>query len=259
METMHGISYSKPLYSAFGKTFEPEFSYENILDFFNSKGLKVPLALDYQFFYITDLNRFDNVFVSPNVKRIIGVEPEEFGELQNVHNLIHPEDREFVWEFSIRTLEFSRKYRDILQWDPYSAVFSIDFRIRSCNGNYIRVNRQTSCYNTDCHGNMLYALSLFTNIDHLKRNNFMTYAWNSYFELDSEKDDLNERVHKNIITNREIEIIRLLSQGMSAIQISKKLFISPNTVIKHRKNILHKTGAKNTAELICYAMAHGVI
>lgn len=54
------------------------------------------------------------------------------------------------------------------------------------------------------------------------------------------------------LTKREIEIIGLLMQGYSSEEIAEKLFICFETVKSHRKHILEKTGAKNTAALISY-------
>ncbi|CAN5740714.1 hypothetical protein BH11BAC3_BH11BAC3_37680 [soil metagenome] len=51
---------------------------------------------------------------------------------------------------------------------------------------------------------------------------------------------------------REIEVLGLIMQGYTNIEIGEKLFISYETVKSHRKNILEKTGAKNTAALINY-------
>lgn len=51
---------------------------------------------------------------------------------------------------------------------------------------------------------------------------------------------------------REIEILGLIMRGFTNNEISEKLFISYETVKSHRKNILEKTGAKNTAALISY-------
>jgi DNA-binding CsgD family transcriptional regulator len=51
---------------------------------------------------------------------------------------------------------------------------------------------------------------------------------------------------------REIEILGLIMQGLTNQDIADKLFISYETVKSHRKNILEKTGAKNTAALISY-------
>jgi DNA-binding NarL/FixJ family response regulator len=51
---------------------------------------------------------------------------------------------------------------------------------------------------------------------------------------------------------REIEVLGLIMQGLTNHEIAEKLFISFETVRSHRKNILEKTGAKNTAALINY-------
>jgi DNA-binding CsgD family transcriptional regulator len=51
---------------------------------------------------------------------------------------------------------------------------------------------------------------------------------------------------------REVEVLALIMQGLTNQQIAEQLFISFETVRSHRKNILEKTGAKNTAALINY-------
>jgi DNA-binding CsgD family transcriptional regulator len=51
---------------------------------------------------------------------------------------------------------------------------------------------------------------------------------------------------------REIEVLGLVMQGLTNHEIGEKLFISYETVKSHRKNILEKTGAKNTAALITF-------
>lgn len=49
---------------------------------------------------------------------------------------------------------------------------------------------------------------------------------------------------------REKEVLELVSKGLSSKQISSRLHISKSTVDSHRKNILQKTGAKSTLELL---------
>jgi DNA-binding CsgD family transcriptional regulator len=51
---------------------------------------------------------------------------------------------------------------------------------------------------------------------------------------------------------REIEVLGLIMQGLTNNEIAEKLFVSYETVKSHRKNILLKTGAKNTAALITH-------
>lgn len=51
-------------------------------------------------------------------------------------------------------------------------------------------------------------------------------------------------------TDRELDIIRALASGSHYEEISKTLFLSPNTVKYHVKNILQKTGFKSTIQLV---------
>jgi DNA-binding NarL/FixJ family response regulator len=52
------------------------------------------------------------------------------------------------------------------------------------------------------------------------------------------------------LTTREIEIVKLISEGLSSISIAEKLFISPRTVETHRSNLLKKLNVKNSIELV---------
>jgi DNA-binding NarL/FixJ family response regulator len=63
----------------------------------------------------------------------------------------------------------------------------------------------------------------------------------------------------NPLTEREIEIIRLISKELSSQEIAEKLFIAPKTVETHRHNILKKLGLKNTVGLVKYALKNGLV
>ena len=53
-----------------------------------------------------------------------------------------------------------------------------------------------------------------------------------------------------VLTRREKEVLGLIAEGMTNIEIAQKLFISVTTVDTHRKNLLAKLEAKNTASLV---------
>ncbi len=61
------------------------------------------------------------------------------------------------------------------------------------------------------------------------------------------------------ITQREKEIIQLIAEGMSNKQIADTLSISIHTVLTHRKNIMKKTNANNTAGLVLFALKNNII
>lgn len=61
------------------------------------------------------------------------------------------------------------------------------------------------------------------------------------------------------ISEREKEILTAICNGLSNQEIADELYISKRTVDKHRANILEKTGCKNTAALVVYAIKMGFI
>lgn len=61
------------------------------------------------------------------------------------------------------------------------------------------------------------------------------------------------------LTEREKEIVEYISKGLVNKEIAAKLFVSKRTVDKHRTNILQKINVHNSAELIAYAVKHGII
>lgn len=61
------------------------------------------------------------------------------------------------------------------------------------------------------------------------------------------------------LTSREKEILQLIFEGLSTTEIGERIFLSPRTVETHRSNLLNKTGAKNTAQLINFGIKNGWI
>ena len=62
-----------------------------------------------------------------------------------------------------------------------------------------------------------------------------------------------------VLTRREVEVLKLIADGLTHQEIAEKLFISSWTVDSHRKNLLLKFNAKNTAILVKTAVTSGII
>jgi two-component system, NarL family, response regulator NreC len=61
------------------------------------------------------------------------------------------------------------------------------------------------------------------------------------------------------LTSREVEVLRLICQQLTAEEIGEKLFISPKTVNGHRNSLLQKTGSRNITGLVMYAVKTGLV
>jgi DNA-binding NarL/FixJ family response regulator len=62
-----------------------------------------------------------------------------------------------------------------------------------------------------------------------------------------------------ILSDRENEIITLIAEGLTNIQIAEQLFLSNHTINTHRKNIMSKLGVKNTAGIVMYAVKTNLV
>jgi DNA-binding NarL/FixJ family response regulator len=61
------------------------------------------------------------------------------------------------------------------------------------------------------------------------------------------------------LSPRELEILNLIAEGFTNTEIADKIFTSKRTVETHRKNLIDKTGTKNTAALIKFAIINGIL
>lgn len=61
------------------------------------------------------------------------------------------------------------------------------------------------------------------------------------------------------LTPRELEVLQLICRGLSNREIAAELNVSVNTVAVHRANIMNTLGVHKTAELVVYAIQHGLV
>ena len=66
-------------------------------------------------------------------------------------------------------------------------------------------------------------------------------------------------IHPDGLTEREVDVLRLIASGKTNQEIGDELFISAHTVANHAANIFSKTGAANRAEAATYASRNGLV
>jgi len=72
-------------------------------------------------------------------------------------------------------------------------------------------------------------------------------------------NSVSENVSNIEFSMREIEVLHLIADGLTNSEMSEKLFLSKRTIEGHRQSLIEKTGSKNTAALIRYAVLNGII
>lgn len=82
-----------------------------------------------------------------------------------------------------------------------------------------------------------------------------------FLNKSSTPEEESEKANRgsNILSKRELEVLGLIAEGYTNAEIADKLFTSKRTIETHRQNILEKTNAKNTANLVKYAIQNGYI
>jgi len=86
------------------------------------------------------------------------------------------------------------------------------------------------------------------------------YFCNEVLDLLLERKSVSRQVPEpGKLTTAEIEIVRMISQGLTTKEIALQKHLSFHTIITHRKNIFRKLGISNTSELLMYAMRAGII
>ena len=171
--------------------------------------------------------------------------------------LMHPEDAPYFLRFETAIIEFYRQL-PVDKILKYKASF--DIRLRTSSNKYVRILQQLTPIQIGADDLVYRVLGVHTDVSLLKSDGKPIL---NIFGMDGEPSFFNVSVPRPVpfikprLTKRELEVLRLISQGMVTDAIAAQLCISPETVKKHRKNILSKSGSKNTAELIALAVEEG--
>jgi DNA-binding NarL/FixJ family response regulator len=87
---------------------------------------------------------------------------------------------------------------------------------------------------------------------------YLSAAASSYL-LERASRSPEEMVKESVLSEREIEVMRLVVEGKTAKEIADTLFISPRTVENYKNNILKKLDLHKTSDLIKYAIKNKIV
>lgn len=194
-------------------------------------------------------SKFDLQLAYP-LNEIFKKEPRYFFELMPLPDI------RFTIDTMRKTFDFFRA-QDPGNLKEYKLIF--EFRLSDPAGNLYRFLQQCVLLEQDREGNIWLVLILN---DLIPDRPVEMLLQRKLIHMPSGKICLfnNEKqTSGRMLSQRETEILGLLSQGMQSREISDSLFISVNTVNNHRQNIIGKLNARNTGEALNYARTIGII
>jgi DNA-binding CsgD family transcriptional regulator len=154
---------------------------------------------------------------------------------------IHPDDKlkKYIHELRFFKLMDSLSPKDRTDYNVLSRI-----RVMDKNDEYRFVQHKMFYVYSPYNGKLRFALCLYSiAIDQsiLLASDFLIV--NSIKGKVVVEDKLN---YTNILSQRELEILKFVGEGFTSKEIAKFLFISVNTVSRHRQNILEKLKVKNS-------------
>lgn len=210
------------------------------------------------YYYIFDFKKFDFDLVSPQVFDVLGYNPEEFN-ISFALSKIHPEDVNAFVNFENAAGRF-------LLGLPKEKVsrykIRMDFRAFKANGETIRILSQLTPVQLYKNGNIYRTFGVHTDITAIKPFGKPSLSFigmegePSYVDVHIDEPWVNT---KDVLTRREQEILKHITEGKLSKEISELMHIEKNTVDRHRKNMLQKTNCRTVQELIFISIRKGWI
>lgn len=208
-----------------------------------------------QFLYIGALTKLEIIFVSKRSAQMMGIKPEDLHS-DHFFQASHPDD---LIRASMGRLRLFKMAHDLTVAKGGCSLISSNYRMRNAQGKYSNLLMQLCVLYRKLPYESTFVIKVHTNIDWCSKLKYGYHYYTgsdlSYFRYPDEKL-LKVGVP---FTNRELEIIHLIESGLNSYQIAEKIFLSPQTVYTHRRNILKKSGKTTLSDLIYDLKDRGVL
>ena len=214
------------------------------------------------YYFILDFENLEVNLVSDSIKPILGIEPGKY-TINTILEIVHPEDIEKMHEKEKAAGDFLFHQIPKEHIPFYKVVYLL--RLRHTDGTYKTILHQSKTILLSEDGKIQKVLVIHTDVTYLNmpidhRISFVSNSLPSYHSL--QVGESIKQLHNkcsNLLTSREMEIIKLLSQGKNFNEMASLMCLSPHTINTHKRNILKKTNSRNTTELVARCIREGVI
>ncbi len=244
------------------KKYEHSAQFKRMADF---------MAPGKSYYYIANFQSLEIEMISDSVCKFIKKDsiPEDGVKFQEILDLALPEEIEKIKrkEQVIRAFFLDFLPREKVQ--NYKVLYT--YVLKDYKGNRKVMLQQATPLSQDSEGRFIHVFSIHTDISHLTNQSVEEVSFlnirggKSYLNISTENGKFEPQNHSagtnmaRLLSKRELEITKLIAEGLNAEEIGERLFISSHTVRTHRKNILKKTDSKNTIQLVARTIAAGLI
>jgi DNA-binding CsgD family transcriptional regulator len=214
------------------------------------------------FIAIVNLRTYNRIFMSKNVVDIFEIENETnplLGILQYVKFMTL--DHAF---FPIIAGRYYVKFLNSISYEEKinQRVVFVGLKIKNRFGKVSRLFVQTANLDEDEKRNPINLVNSIQDIAHSMKDDFWWMRF-SYGDAPQKvkyyHSDIGKATDGDILSDREKDILRLIYEGVDSPEIAIKLNITTATVHTHRRNMLNRTGMKDTTALVQIAFSMGMI
>lgn len=214
------------------------------------------------FFNVSNTSKQVYEFVSKNFEYTLGLDREKMKTIGVPYwfSHFHPDDLP-IWLNALEDLMIFTMTQ-VKKEDRPKLTYTWNFRVKNAQGEYFNsIEHQSPTY-FDEEGKPIIGIAHCTItgkpepkpiigvVKILNDNNeYETIYYKNY----------SQKLLGPPLTNRELDIIRLIALNNSSKQIAEKLFISHHTVDSHRKNILKKLNMNSVVELVTYSINNQIL
>lgn len=219
------------------------------------------------YYYIANFHTLELELVSDSVEEFIG-KKASFASMDKLLALALPSDIENIHKKEKVIRSFFSDYLHHSEILDYKVVYT--YKNKTYDGKERVMLHQATALTKSERGQFIHVFSIHSDISHLSVKSTEDVSFininggPSFYNVDTSTGEFNSKKlqkstsFKEILTAREIEIVKELALGKSAKEIALSLNLSGHTVKTHKKNILGKVDCHNSTHLVAICLAEGL-